>query len=85
MATRFFRMVRAEVVALRLFSLAPIGCFPDKSSAGPTSYAYQTLESAWAAVRKYLPEADPVVFTVLVFECQTTGTVDLIGGEVRLE
>ena len=81
----FFRIVRTESVESRLYSVAPTGRFHDTSSAGPTSYACQTLESAWAEIRKYLPEADAVAFTVLVLECQVSRMVDLTDGEVRLE
>ena len=81
----FYRVVRSEAVELRLYSVAPTGRFHDTSSPGPTSYACQTLESAWAEVRKYLSEADPGAFTVLVLECQVSRTVDLTDAEVRLE
>lgn len=85
MSKNFYRIVRAEFVESCLYSVAPTGRFHDTSSAGPTSYACQTLESAWAEIRKYLPEADPRAFTVLVLECQVSRIVDLTDSEVRLE
>ena len=85
MINYLYRIVRSELAELRLYSVAPTGRFHDTSSPGPTSYTCHSVESAWAEIRKYLLEADPAAFTVLVLECPTTRMVDLTLAEVRLE